>query len=224
MNTTVLAVPGQITSTALSLPQDLEYDGWEHMLRGLRNVGQSMMWWLGDALLYGEAAYGEAWTQAADVSGYSIKTLRQAMWVSRSVKPSVRREHLSWTHHVLVAGLTEEKQAEWLKRAEEQSWSVSELREALRPPKTIEQSKLLSPGVQCVRCGAQHPEPCHYTGLASEVLKRGAQVHDLATAQLCQSCHDFFLANPHEESACVEFLVCVLNTCIERLESGVLRC
>jgi hypothetical protein len=120
------------TPVSLQLPEGLPYDQWRDTLLMYAKVGKAMQFWLGDALLYGENRFGEQFAQAASETGYSEESLRGFLWVASRVPPHVRRLTLSWSHHQVAAGT--DKPAEWLDAAEECSWTVRELRHAIKPP------------------------------------------------------------------------------------------
>jgi site-specific DNA-methyltransferase (adenine-specific) len=144
MNTTALqtaekaevlgGIPGTMTETSLALKKDLEFDDWSRVVGLLGQIGRSVQWWLGDALLYGEHAYGEKYVQAATDTGYEVQTLMDMVWVAKHVPAEQRRSGLPWSHHRVVASLDEEGQKELLDWAEENSTedrkvSVKALRE-----------------------------------------------------------------------------------------------
>ena len=102
---------------------------------------------LGDLLVHGEAAYGELAKEDQEAGGYEYKTLREAKYVANAVPLSIRMDKLGFSHHQLVAPLyaadedgnqTEESaeaQRSWLQRAVDNSWSVAEMRGAIRDDK-----------------------------------------------------------------------------------------
>src|SRR5690606_4701335 len=55
-------------------------------------------------------------------------------WVANAVKFSLRKENLTWSHHIEIASLEPEEQAAWLNRAEVERWSVRRLREEIKGP------------------------------------------------------------------------------------------
>jgi hypothetical protein len=120
------------TPVSLQLPEGLEYDAWRDTLLMYAKVGKAMQFWLGDALLYGENRFGEQFAQAASETGYSEESLRGFLWVASRVPPSVRRLTLSWSHHQVAAGSEDPKT--WLDTAEANSWTVKDLRHAIKPP------------------------------------------------------------------------------------------
>jgi hypothetical protein len=94
----------------------------------------SALWWWGDALAYGEKNYGSTYTQALEESGYAYQSLAQAKAVSQRIEFSSRYKNLSWSHHAEVAFAFDDPidRATWLKRAETDGLSKSELRKAIR--------------------------------------------------------------------------------------------
>ena len=125
--------PGvEITPVQLKITTNISYDEWARLLGNLLDWEQSIQWWLGDLICYGENAYGELYAQAAEVSGRSVSTLTNWMWVASHVAPAQRRPELRWTIHREIAALTPPEQDEWLDAVTEGNWTVEELKKALR--------------------------------------------------------------------------------------------
>jgi len=129
-----LGFPGvRLTETSLEiLDPGLSFEDWDAVGFALSRIRDSMGFALGDWLLFGEAAYGERYTQAAAITRRSYSGLANLRYVSRHVVRSRRREELSWSHHAAVASLEPDEQVEWLDRAEEGGWSVDLLASMLR--------------------------------------------------------------------------------------------
>jgi hypothetical protein len=89
-------------------------------------------WWVGDWLQYGAARWGEKYSEAARITGYDVKTLRNIAYVAKRFDSSRRRDNLTWTHHAEVAALAPEQQDEWLDRALALRLSPGDLRIELR--------------------------------------------------------------------------------------------
>jgi hypothetical protein len=72
----------------------------------------------------------------AVIAGKEPKTLWQYLWIARTfANTSRRREVLTWSHHVEVAGVANGDEAvadEWLDAAVKNSWSRTDLRAAIR--------------------------------------------------------------------------------------------
>lgn len=105
---------------------------WSAMMAQVLHVRGALPWWTGDLLTYGECAYGEAYAQAIEVTGYEYQTLANYASVCRRVPPERRQPELSFSHHALVAALLPEDQTYWLHEAWDLYWTTSDLRDALR--------------------------------------------------------------------------------------------
>jgi hypothetical protein len=138
----LLALPRgvEVTPTGLKITGRLSYDQWAEMMKGLQRAHRSMLWVLGDGFVYGEARFGEAFSQA--IEDYSQESARNAMWVSARVEPVRRITVLSWSHHQQVASLPADEQSKFLQAAVEKKLSVSELRAAVRLFRTPEPKKI----------------------------------------------------------------------------------
>lgn len=126
-------------------------------------MSRASAWWIGDWLLYGTAKWGERYVEAAKITGYDSKTLRNIRYVSSCFDLSLRRDNLTWSHHALLAGLEPGEQRRWLDRATADRLTVGDLRIELRaskrgkysvsgsshPPDDQEQRD----AVICPRCG-----------------------------------------------------------------------
>jgi hypothetical protein len=89
-------------------------------------------WWVGDWVRYGNARWGEKYTEAARVTGLDAKTLRNIAYVASRFHLSRRRDNLSWTHHAELAALPPVQQDQWLDRARSLRLSPGDLRLELR--------------------------------------------------------------------------------------------
>lgn len=125
-------IPCEFKETYLDLNNGLSYEQWENIGQLINRISKSIMWWLGDWLNYGEANYGEKYTQAVDATGRSYQTLANAGYVAKYVETSRRRESLSWSHHAEVASLKPDEQSDWLDRAEIEGMTSKELRENIK--------------------------------------------------------------------------------------------
>ncbi len=122
-----LTLPGSWTETALSLPRDLPYDDWLDFMRQLQRLDSARQWWLGDAIIFAEGAYGrQIWDAVAEL--YTPGSLENIIRVCRALPPERRRPSLTYNHHVVVYKMPEEQQEFWLSEAESADWSVKEFR------------------------------------------------------------------------------------------------
>lgn len=122
-------------AVALHLPEGMPFDEWAGIGRTLQQMERSVMWWIGDWLRYGERRYGETYSQAIEVTDYSVDTLRQAKWVAEAIEPCKRLHNLSWTHHRDAASLPPEQRDEALATAARDGLSTRELKALCRQEK-----------------------------------------------------------------------------------------
>jgi hypothetical protein len=160
---------GCITAIAWSAPDELEYPDWVLEGRRIGVMWRGSPWWVGDWLLYGTARWGEMYVQAAKITGYDPKSLRNMRYVATRFDSSLRRDNLTWSHHALLASLEPEAQRYWLERAVNDRLSVEDLRLELRAdrrggldssPERRSLSAAASAGtISCPTCGNPVPVP-----------------------------------------------------------------
>jgi hypothetical protein len=112
--------------------RDLGHPGWVEAGQQLGAIGRVSNWWVGDWLQYGTSRWGEKYVEAARITGYDVKTLRNIAYVAKRFDLSRRRDKLHWSHHAEVAVLEAEEQDRWLDRAIVDRLSVADLRVELR--------------------------------------------------------------------------------------------
>lgn len=144
--------------------RELDRREWLIAGRRLGGISRCNQWWLGDWVRYGSERWGEKYTRAARITGYDPRTLANMASVAAAFDLSRRRDDLTWSHHVAVAGLPEASQEVWLDRASAEHLSVADLRIELRaarkgerrhPEGTIEHRSADGglPVVICPGCG-----------------------------------------------------------------------
>lgn len=134
---------GKVTDKGLSFDKDIPFEKWEEITRTAAAMYEGTlvhhvraMFLLGDALDFGEKAFGEAHAQAIDQTRQLMrlhaKTVENAAWIARSVPPENRREELSFAHHEVVAKLEPPEQKTWLDKAEAEALTVAALKKEVR--------------------------------------------------------------------------------------------
>jgi hypothetical protein len=113
-------------------PQTLDRARWLAAGVSLAEFGRVNNWWVGDWIRYGNARWGEKYTEAAKVTGLDAKTLRNIAYVASRFQLSRRRDNLSWTHHAELAALLPDQQERWLDRALALRLSPGDLRIEVR--------------------------------------------------------------------------------------------
>jgi len=130
----------ELYATGLKLPPGVSFEDWQRCVSDLEDrlvraalEGQVCLMALGDALEYGERAYGEKYAQAVEQTGKPYGSLANVAWVARNVPLPVRRPELTFSHHQAVAPLDDAKaQKCWLDKAVKEEWSYRELRAAMQ--------------------------------------------------------------------------------------------
>lgn len=118
--------------TSLDIPENMPEEEWTALMGSLQQMVDSVPWWVGDALAFGERVYGETYAQAVEATGMKVERLKNYVWVASHVEKSIRIDNLSWTHHYQVAALLPERQAMLLQRAKDEGMTVEELKRLVR--------------------------------------------------------------------------------------------
>jgi hypothetical protein len=150
--------------------QDLEHPAWVEVGYRLGAMSRVSRWWVGDWLQYGEAKWGKKYAEAARITGYDVKTLRNISYVAKRFDLSRRRDKLTWSHHAELAGLMPHEQDLWLDKASADRLSVADLRQELRcsqrAPKVDEACSTdsstpldIEEALICPHCGHRVPLP-----------------------------------------------------------------
>lgn len=135
-----LEVADQVTldKVGLRIREDLTFEDWQLLGEGIRALGSGYHWWVGDWVNYGDAQFGEKYSQAIDATELDVQTLMNVASVCRKIPISRRVRSLSFSHHVVVQSLEPAVMAEMLKTAAENKASVRDLRDAVRHYKTLQ--------------------------------------------------------------------------------------
>lgn len=110
----------------LNLPAGVGFKEWMKVGRTLADMQNSIPWWVGDWINYGEGKYGETYSQGLALWDYGYQTLMNMASVARQYPPETRTA-LSWTHHRYAASLAVEERTGLLERALEEEWTSRQL-------------------------------------------------------------------------------------------------
>jgi hypothetical protein len=127
----------QVGRRGATFPEDLSEHDWKIFGLQLATLQDDIHFALADWLNYGREKY-RTWRECSEAeaercafavagTSFASETLRVCAWVGRKIGPR-RNDALSWSHHREVAQLEPKLQMKFLCLAEENSWSVSELR------------------------------------------------------------------------------------------------
>ena len=136
---------GEISPVGWKPATDMTFEDWEYAMSGFIVAQRSLNWIIGDGLNFGEQVYGEKYAQVMEATGWTYQRIADAKWVAGSVPHEVRREALSWTHHRSVAKLPPLAQEKWLKEAEENTLTASEMRTMMNGGKLEGKDILIAP-------------------------------------------------------------------------------
>lgn len=129
----LLALPdAEISATALVLGDDLSVEDWTALGHRLARMTQGVQWWVGDWWAYGETRYGDRARAVAESNRWKFQTFANAGSVARRFETSRRREVLPWSHHAEVMSLDVAAADVLLDAAEENDWSVRDLRREVK--------------------------------------------------------------------------------------------
>lgn len=110
----------------LNLPRILSFDEWMGYGKTLSAMQDSIPWWVGDWINYGEAKYGETYSQGLSLWDFGYQTLTNMAYVSRRYPPD-QRTSLSWTHHRHAASMEPKERGALLKKAKDEEWTTRQL-------------------------------------------------------------------------------------------------
>lgn len=127
---------GDPKQTTLDLPEALEFQQWKDIGRKLLQCRESLQFWIGDWVNYGERTFGEKYSEAYKLlcqdGGYDESYVRKMASIAKLVPIVNRFTTLSFGHHAVVSSLGEKDQHKFLSIAEEERLSVRELNERIR--------------------------------------------------------------------------------------------
>lgn len=140
MNELVKIPFGEAQRCGLSLPDGLSEQDWKSIGHNLLRCKESLQFWIGDWLNYGQTSYFKNYEEVMKVFGdegkgaygYEKTTLENFASVAKRVPISLRREKLTFGHHAVVASMDELNQDIWLAKAVMNSWPVAELTRQIR--------------------------------------------------------------------------------------------
>ncbi len=132
-----------MTSKGIIVTGEPDYDEWSAATSWAQKVEKHSPWWVVDLIKFGEAKFGEKYTQAIEVTGKAAGTLMNSVWVGEKIPIERRHEKLSFAHHQEVAALPPEEQDQWLDKAEIEDLSSKQLRQHISVAKAVASGKTI---------------------------------------------------------------------------------
>lgn len=108
------------------------FEQWEDCGKFIRKAEGAVHFWIGDWLNYGEAHYGETYTQAIDATNYDYQTIANDKWLSNKIQLSLRKETISNNHYQTIASLPEKEKEYWVDELVKDLIPVRELKQKIR--------------------------------------------------------------------------------------------
>lgn len=187
----------QFMETSLSLPESMDHTEWLSVGTKLRQMEQSVMWWIGDWLRFGEVKYGQTYKDAAQATGYAVGTLKIAKHVSETFsEPLVRHNDLTFDHHRLAAPLEANERETVLSKAARENQSTREMkaeigklknRVGLQPSEETGQVKCLVDAVEAgAKFGTIYADPPWIYDNQGTRAATGNHYEGLTVEQLCE--------------------------------------
>ena len=124
-----------LTETGLKVNGNPDFEEWMDYGQALKTLeGTARQFAIGDWIVMGFNTYEHGkWEAVQQIWGSEAQsTLAKYEWVAKSIKSFLRRKDLSFSHHEVIADLSEDKQSNWLRQAAENKWSVATLRQKMR--------------------------------------------------------------------------------------------
>lgn len=123
---------GQTDEISWTGTEDMTFEDYQRIGRTFQQIKNSLAWWVGDWLNFGDRKFGEAAMQAVEDTGKSMETLLKWKAVSFRVPRNIRRSDLGWTHHFYVAYVPEEQRGKLLDLAANIDLSSRELKDVVK--------------------------------------------------------------------------------------------
>ena len=118
-----------LDDTGVEWIEELPLEEWIALGNQLASIERRRMFWIGDWVNYGEAKYGEKYSQALSHTDYAYNTLRKASYVMGKVPKHMRRAKLNFEQHAVVAPLPPKQMKEVLDKAEKNGHTIQETKE-----------------------------------------------------------------------------------------------
>tara|TARA_R100000027_G_scaffold54802_4_gene43926 strand:+ start:21616 stop:22326 length:711 start_codon:yes stop_codon:yes gene_type:complete len=129
----------KISAKGLDLPEDLTIEEWNRFGDFLAQANNSVGFWVGDWINFGEAKWGEKYAEAMELTGFEYDTLAIYAYVAKRVELLMRINTLTFNHHRMVAKLPPEQQARWLQAAEKYGLSSRLLSASITAGKVLQE-------------------------------------------------------------------------------------
>lgn len=118
---------------ALTVPAKFTRDEWEQFGARIAVADNHFRLAVGDWIIAGEQNWGDTYTAAEEITGYSNQYLRDCAYVARNVELSLRDDKLAWSHLKLIAKAPEDEKAGWVGIVVDEGLTKRELAKRMAP-------------------------------------------------------------------------------------------
>lgn len=136
----------RFTLVGLIIEPGLPVADWVDLGNQLKHAGRSMALWRGDWIIYGKHEYGRKYDEALALTGLKEGTLRNDVWVAKTIDLSLRSDKLTRSHYMEIAPQrSKSKIRKWIERAikgdGKRAWSVGRLRKEMNKDKAVNEAQ-----------------------------------------------------------------------------------
>lgn len=129
---------GALKPRSLTLPEGVSEDECESILGMLKGMTDVSYFAQGDLFIYVKDHFGDdALIRVIEAWNMNFHSCENKMSICRNVRPSVRRDELSFGHHDVIRKLMPNDQRHYLKLAVENGWTRQQLRDAIYGPPAL---------------------------------------------------------------------------------------
>lgn len=137
----------------LHIDDDVPIEEWIRIGDFLQMAQDSLNFWIGDWLAFGDRQYGEMYPQGIqEATGKTYEQLANCKYVATRVEADRRKDNLSWSHHAVVAKLEPDKQKEYLDMADKEGMSVEHLRHRIAKRELFSKPPCPHDVIICKKC------------------------------------------------------------------------
>jgi len=120
-----------ITPTGLTINGEPTKEDHLKIARGVKFAENAVHWVTDDLAKTWKQSWG-MYDELEKATGFTTQTLEIDKHVAIRIENFRRRKNLKFGHHQNVASLEPDQQDYWLERAEEEGWSVQEMRQQIK--------------------------------------------------------------------------------------------
>lgn len=129
---TISVGPFGLLPSELAIIEFATIEEWERHAQTVFGMQRWSPWWVGDMVKFGEARFGEEFSQVVPLD-YSVASLERFANVARKIPPEDRSKSLSFQHHIISLQVKEPAvRRALLRRAETEMLNTEEFGRLVR--------------------------------------------------------------------------------------------